>query len=67
MDNNEKTGARASWARVLLVLPFLAVLWVPLYNSVEPTILGVPFFYTWQMIWVLLCSVIIGIIYRLEH
>ena len=26
-----------AWARLLLLIPFVAVLWVPFYNSVEPT------------------------------
>src|SRR6202008_607704 len=33
-----------SWA-LLLLLPFVALLWVPFYNSIEPTLLGFPFFY----------------------
>ncbi|HKM64570.1 MAG TPA: DUF3311 domain-containing protein [Acidisphaera sp.] len=67
MDNKEKTGARASWARLLLLAPFVAVLWVPFYNSIEPKIFGVPFFYWWQLLWVVLGTVVIGIVYRIEH
>ena len=67
MDNKEKTGVRASWARVLLLVPFVAVLWVPFYNAIEPTIFGVPFFYAWQLLWVVLCTAIVGIVYRIEH
>ena len=33
-----------AWARLLLLIPFIAVLWVPFYNSVQPTLAGVPFF-----------------------
>jgi hypothetical protein len=54
-------------ARLLLVIPFIAVLWVPFYNSVEPSIAGVPFFYWYQLLWIILAAVIIGIVYRLEH
>ena len=32
------------WARLLLLMPFFAVLWVPFYNSIEPTWIGIPFF-----------------------
>jgi hypothetical protein len=59
--------ARASWVRLLLLIPFVAVLWVPFYNSVQPTLFDIPFFYWYQLLWVLLCAVIVGIVYRAEH
>ena len=55
------------WARLLLIIPFIAVLWVPFYNSAEPILYGVPFFYWYQLLWIILSAVIIGIVYRLEH
>ena len=56
-----------AWARLLLLIPFIAVLWVPFYNSAEPTLAGVPFFYWYQLLWIILGAVIIVIVYRLEH
>ena len=56
-----------AWARLLLLIPFVAVLWVPFYNSVEPTLGGFPFFYWYQLLWIVLGAVIIAIVYRLEH
>jgi hypothetical protein len=56
-----------AWARLLLILPFIAVLWVPFYNSAEPMLYGVPFFYWYQLLWIILGAVIIGIVYRFEH
>ena len=32
------------WARLMLLVPFVAMLWVSSYNFVEPTIGGVPSF-----------------------
>jgi hypothetical protein len=29
---------------ILLLLPFIGLLWVPFYNFVEPTLFGFPFF-----------------------
>lgn len=29
---------------VLLLLPFIELLWVPLYNSASPALFGFPFF-----------------------
>jgi hypothetical protein len=56
-----------AWARLLLLIPFIAVLWVPFYNSLQPTLAGVPFFYWYQLLWIILGAVVIIIVYRLEH
>ena len=58
---------RWHWARVLLIIPFVAVLWVPFYNRTEPTLWGFPFFYWYQLLWVILSVLIIGLVYLLEH
>ncbi len=47
----------------LLLLPFLGVLSVPLYNRTQPTLLGFPFFYWYQLAWVPATVLILGIIY----
>jgi dolichyl-phosphate-mannose--protein O-mannosyl transferase len=47
----------------LLLLPFVAMLWVGSYNKIEPTLWGFPFFYWYQLVWVLLCAVIVGIVF----
>ncbi|WP_297444915.1 DUF3311 domain-containing protein [Acidiferrobacter sp.] len=53
------------WAYLLLVIPFLGTLWVPLYNRVQPTVWGFPFFYWYQLAWVPVSVVLTGIVYRL--
>lgn len=52
--------------RYLLLIPFVAVLWVPFYNRLEPSVFGIPFFYWYQLVWVLLSSIITVIVYRAE-
>lgn len=49
----------------LLAVPCIAVLAVPFYNRLEPTLFGVPFFYWWLLMWVPLSSVFIGIVYKM--
>jgi hypothetical protein len=67
-DDQEHAPARpVPWARLLLLIPFAAMLWVPFYNRVDPTVWGLPFFYWYQLAWVVLGGVIIGIVYRIEH
>ncbi|MBV8869663.1 MAG: DUF3311 domain-containing protein [Acetobacteraceae bacterium] len=58
---------RWSWVRVLLLLPFAALFWVPSYNTVEPAAFGVPFFYWYQLAWIVVSSLIIGLVYLVEH
>jgi Protein of unknown function (DUF3311) len=35
---------------ILLLVPCVVALWVPLYNSITPVLVGVPFFYWLQLI-----------------
>jgi hypothetical protein len=58
---------RARWVRLLLLPPFVAMLWVPSYNTTEPAWLGLPFFYWYQLLWIPLSAVLIGIVYQAEH
>ena len=51
------TGSK--WWNLLLLIPFVALLWVPFYNRLEPTLFGVPFFYWYQFAWVILTSAVI--------
>jgi Protein of unknown function (DUF3311) len=48
-----------NWWNLLLIVPFIALLWVPFYNSIEPTLWGIPFFYWYQFLWVFLTSALI--------
>jgi len=47
----------------LLVIPCVAVLWVPSYNQAEPSLYGVPFFYWYQLLWVPLSALVTAIVY----
>jgi hypothetical protein len=39
---------------------------VPFYNSVEPTLFDVPFFYWYQMLWILISAAAVAIVYLVE-
>jgi hypothetical protein len=53
--------------RVLAALPFIGMLLgVPFVNRVEPLVLGMPFVLAWIVMWVVLSSIIMAIIYRLD-
>ena len=58
---------RRHWLRILFVLPFVAMLWVSSYNSLEPALFGFPFFYWYQLGWVLVSAAIAGVVYMVER
>jgi hypothetical protein len=62
-QSTRPSSGRRNPLRWLLALPFIAVLWVPFYNSVEPSLGGVPFFYWYQLLWVLISSAIVYVVY----
>ncbi|MGX1549261.1 DUF3311 domain-containing protein [Streptomyces adustus] len=48
-----------------LVAPFVAMLWVGSYAKTDPTFIGIPFFYWYQMLWVLLSTALTMTAYQL--
>jgi hypothetical protein len=42
---------------VLLLAAMVALLWVPSYSSVKPELAGVPFFYWYSILWLLINAV----------
>jgi hypothetical protein len=64
--NAKGAGKRFRLVHLLLIVPFVAVLWTPFYNSSEPSLAGVPFFYWYQMLWILLGAALLYPVYRAE-
>ena len=52
-----------SWWYLLFIAEFVGVLWPPFYNSVEPKWHGIPFFYWYQLLWVIIGAVLTAIVY----
>ncbi|GGS00680.1 hypothetical protein GCM10010236_64260 [Streptomyces eurythermus] len=48
-----------------LIAPFVAMLWVGSYAKVDPTLIGIPFFYWYQMLWVLISAALTMLAYKL--
>lgn len=54
-------------AYVLALLPFIGILGgISFANRVEPFVLGMPFILFWIVLWVLLTSAIMAVIYRMD-
>jgi hypothetical protein len=54
---------RAALWHLLLVVPFIATLWVPFYNSLEPRVFGIPYFYVYQFAWIGISVVLTVVVY----
>lgn len=53
---------RKSLWYLILILPFVGTLFPAFYNRAEPSMFGLPFFYWYQGLWVLLTPVVMGIV-----
>jgi hypothetical protein len=56
-------GRRDGGAVLMLLLIPMLVLWVPFYNSVEPTLFGFPFFYWFQLAWIFVSMAVTALVY----
>jgi hypothetical protein len=63
MNNTEKKRGGWRWWYVLFVIQFAVALWPPLYNKAAPYLFGIPFFYWFQLLWVIVCAVLTAIVY----
>lgn len=59
-----RTRMTRRWLPLLLLIPFVATLAVPLYNSRSPELWGFPFFYWYLFLWLVLLPPLIWIVYR---
>ena len=53
--------------RLLLLVPFVGVLWVSSYNALTPSLGGIPFFYWYQLLWVVIAAVLTVLVYFAER
>lgn len=52
-----------SWLLLLLLIPFIVLLWPPFYSFREPTFVGIPFFYWFQLFSVVITAILTAIVY----
>jgi hypothetical protein len=53
----------SSWWYLLLLIFAVFALWVPLYNKVDPTFIGMPFFYWFQLLLLLIGAAVTALVY----
>ncbi len=64
--NQEGQGRWSRWWLLLLLLPYIGLLYPPLYSRLEPEVWGIPFFIWYQFLWVIITVVITFLVYRVR-
>jgi Na+/proline symporter len=65
-DETPKGGWRRYLPRLLLLVPFIAMISVPSYNRMEPSLGDIPFFYWYQLAWILIGALLVLVVYLIE-
>ena len=63
MAQNSERRSGWSWWYLLFVVVLVGVIWPPFYNRVEPALIGMPFFYWYQLLWVIVAAALTAIVY----
>ncbi|MEA2305798.1 MAG: hypothetical protein QOH43_3078 [Solirubrobacteraceae bacterium] len=61
MEERARRGRRWYW---LLVIPLIGTLFPPIYNTQDPELIGIPFFYWYQLLWVPISVAVTLLVYR---
>lgn len=51
---------KQSWHLLLLLIPFVVALWPGFYNTYQPELAGVPFFYWFQLLCIIATAILIA-------
>jgi hypothetical protein len=63
MMNDRSLRRNWSWWYLLFIIECVVILWPPFYNKVEPQWHGIPFFYWFQLSWVVVGAVLTAVVY----
>jgi uncharacterized membrane protein YhaH (DUF805 family) len=63
MVESHEASSKRGWWYLLLLIPFVVLSAVPLFNQVEPRLFGIPFFWWFQLMWIPLSAVLTAIVY----
>ncbi len=64
-ENSERAGNSLEWSwwYLLFVVQAVAVLWPPFFNRTDPALGGLPFFYWYQLLWVIIGAILTAVVY----
>jgi len=60
----EKPRNAPRFIYLLLLAPYVALMWVGSYDRPGPALFGIPFFYWYQLLWIPLGALLIYPVYR---
>ena len=63
-QSSQNRGRR--WLALLLLLPFIVLLYPPFYNFKDPTFIGIPFFYWFQLLCIILTAILTAALFWLK-
>lgn len=63
MSDKQAKRSPRNWWYLLFLIVLGSVIWPPFYNRIEPTLIGIPFFYWYKLLCVIICTLITGFIY----
>jgi Protein of unknown function (DUF3311) len=55
-----------SWLLLLLFIPYIILLWPPFYNFEQPALIGIPFFYWFQLLMIIVTAILTAVVYLLK-
>lgn len=65
-QNQDAERRGSKWWLLLLLLPFIGLLYPPVYARLEPGLWGIPFFIWYQFAWVFVTVIVTAIVYRVR-
>lgn len=64
MNPEPTTPRKRTFWVLLLAIVCLVALWVPLYDRAEPSVAGIPFFYWFQFVWIVVSCIVTALAYK---
>ncbi len=62
----DATNRGSRWWLLLLLIPYVGLLYPPIYARLEPELWGIPFFIWYQFLWVFITVAITAVVYRVR-
>lgn len=63
----QRRRGRPRWGLLLLLIPFVALLYPPFYATLSPRLAGIPFFIWYQFLWIIVGVAVTGVVYAIDR
>nr|WP_242549635.1 DUF3311 domain-containing protein [Alicyclobacillus mali (ex Roth et al. 2021)] len=66
VNDPQKPSTKAKrWWYLLILAPVIGSLFPGLYGSLKPELWGIPYFYWYQMLWIIIAAIITAFLYNI--